>query len=87
MKFSDPSMLLGILVICIIVIAFIRNAVLWYYKIDERITQQHETNRLLRKLAGEPEIGSVYLEKIREKNIKVVSSAEDAGKPIAKNHL
>ncbi len=62
-----------------------RVAVLWYYKIDERITQQHETNRLLRKLAGEPPIESVYLDGARNNNTKTVSSKEDAAAPITPN--
>jgi virulence-associated protein VapD len=80
----DPTHLFGTIIICGIIILFARGIALWYYKIDERITQQHETNRLLRKLAGEQEIGSVYLEKIREKNIKEVSSAEEAAKSLPK---
>lgn len=68
---------------CAIFIFFIgRVAMLWYYKIDERITQQHETNRLLRKLAGEPPIDSVYLESARGKNTKTVSSKETAETPL-----
>lgn len=34
----------------------LREIVCWYYKINERIDLQKETNRLLRKMVGEPEL-------------------------------
>jgi hypothetical protein len=51
-----------------------RFVALWYYKIDDRITQQHETNRLLRKLAGEAEVESTYLNVARSKTKPTVST-------------
>lgn len=39
----------------IIVFVLFRSFVLWYYKIDIRIKLMEEQNRLLRKLANEPE--------------------------------
>jgi len=53
----------------------------WYHKITERITQQHETNRLLRKLAGEPEIFSYYINEARAKKPSHVSDTTAAALP------
>jgi len=39
----------------IIVFVLLRSFVLWYYKVDIRIKLMEEQNRLLRKLANEPE--------------------------------
>jgi len=52
------------------------------HKIHERITQQHETNRLLRKLTGEPEVFSPYIKQERERVPSTVTPADDAVKPI-----
>lgn len=60
-----------------------RMIALWYYKIDDRITQQHETNRLLRKLAGEPYIESGYLTSDRSSNQPSVSSKDAATAPLS----
>jgi len=43
----------------------LRALILWYYEIDERITQQYDTNRRLGKLAGELEINSPHLNNAR----------------------
>lgn len=41
----------------LIILFFVcRELFCWYYKINERIALQKETNRLLRKLVGEPPI-------------------------------
>jgi hypothetical protein len=53
----------------------------WFHKINERITQQHETNRLLRKLAGEPEVFSSYLNEARAKKPAHVSDTTAAALP------
>jgi len=75
---TDTPTLIGYIFAAIFIFIIGRVVALWYYKIDERIVQQHETNRLLRKLAGEPEIDSFYLKEARNKNTKTVSSAENA---------
>lgn len=44
-------------VIAIVVIALlIRELLCWYYKINKRLDNQKEMIRLLRKIAGEPEL-------------------------------
>lgn len=63
----------------------VRVLILWYYKIDERIAQQHETNRLLRKLVGEPEIDSHYLTAARNNSKATVSTQANAQAPIRRN--
>lgn len=55
---------------CLFVFFIGRLLVLWYYKIDERLAQMHETNRLLRKLAGEEEVKSNYLTEVKPKEDK-----------------
>jgi len=79
-KFGIMELVVILAVIAIIFFA-LRVLILWYYKIDERITQQHETNRLLRKLAGEPEINSPYLNSARSNANPVVSTGATAQKP------
>jgi len=69
---------LGYLIIAIILFFIGQRVALWYFKIDDIITQQHETNRLLRKLAGEPTIESFYLKAARKKGHYLVSSEANA---------
>ncbi len=42
--------------ILILLLLIFREIVLWYTKVNERIALQKETNRLLRKLAGEKKL-------------------------------
>ena len=49
--------MLGIYAISLIILLLIiRPLNLWYWKVNERLDNQKEQNRLLRKIAGEPEI-------------------------------
>lgn len=45
-----------VILICLVALFFIvRGINLWYWRVDERISNQKEIIRLLRKIAGEPE--------------------------------
>ena len=80
-KLGITELLVVLLIIAGLI--FIGRAItLWYFKINERITQQHETNRLLRKLAGEPELQSTYINSARNSVHPTVSTAGSATQPL-----
>lgn len=49
----EPELILAL----IIAVFFLGRALfLWYFKVNDIIKNQNEQNRLLRKIAGEPEL-------------------------------
>lgn len=47
---GTSSALITSLVILIALFFILRNVIIWYYKIDKRLDEQKETNRLLKEL-------------------------------------
>lgn len=69
-KNSSPLVFLFILVVLFFIF---REVVNWFWKINEQIKLQKETNRLLRKIAGEPELEE---EKKNESSVKEGTNAQ-----------
>ena len=68
---NDMGPVIGIclaLVLFVCILLLCRELTCWYLKINIRIDQQNETNRLLRKIAGEPELSKENKSK-EKKNI------------------
>lgn len=43
----------GVIILALVIYLALREVNCWYFKINEMLKQQQETNRLLRKIAGE----------------------------------
>jgi hypothetical protein len=74
---------LGYFLLILVLFLLGRRIVLWYMKIDESILLQKETNRLLRKIAGEKEIEEPLANEGNEpKNISKDESNKMTGKEL-----
>lgn len=59
MDISDLAIVIGVyILICIAIFFICREIVMWYFKINARLAEQKETNRLLRILISQTSQGN-----------------------------